>query len=58
MKEEKSNGLGLCGPYLTEQDVENMKRYKYKGGDDGLMYKYFYNPAATWIVARLPDWLA
>ena len=56
--EVKTSGLGLCGPYLTEQDCENMKRYRYKGGDDGLMYIHFYNPVCTWLVSKLPDWLA
>ena len=57
-KEAKSGALGLFGPYLTEGDCENMKRYKYKGGDDGLVYRYFYNPVATRMVEYLPDWLA
>lgn len=48
----------LSGNYLSEEQCENMKKYRYKGGDEGLMYIYFYNPVASRTVELLPDWLA
>ena len=45
-------------PYLSEQARENLLSYKYAGGDNGLMYVYFYNPFARWIVERIPEWIA
>ena len=45
-------------PYLSEGQRYNLKQYKYAGGDRGLMYIYFYNPMANWIVEYLPDTLA
>lgn len=45
-------------PYLTEEAKENLRAYKYAGGDYGLMYVYFYNPLARWLVERIPEWIA
>jgi ethanolaminephosphotransferase len=35
-----------------------LRKYKYAGGDQGLMYIYFYNPIATKFVNYLPEFLA
>lgn len=45
-------------PYLNEEARANLLKYKYAGGDNGLMYVYFYNPFARWIVERIPEWIA
>jgi ethanolaminephosphotransferase len=37
---------------------ENLKKYKYAGGDRGIMYIYFYNPVASYLVNFLPKSLA
>ena len=47
-----------CLPYLDNQSAENLKLYRYAGGDSGYVYRYFYNPAATKLVTYLPDTLA
>ena len=47
-----------CAPYLDETQKENLKVYRYAGGDKGLVYVYFYNPVATKVVEYLPDTLA
>lgn len=45
-------------PYLTEEAKANLRLYKYAGADHGLAYRYFYNPAARWLVERIPEWIA
>jgi len=35
-----------------------LKIYKYAGGDDGIIYKYFYNPFCNWLVQKIPEWIA
>lgn len=35
-----------------------LKTYKYKGGDNGYLWRYFYNPAAKKLVEFLPKTLA
>ena len=45
-------------PYLDEEQAENLKTYRYYGGDAGYMNTYFYNPVATKIVDNLPENLA
>ena len=35
-----------------------MQRHKYSGSDEGLLYKWFYNPVANKLVTYLPDWIA
>jgi len=37
-------------PYLNEESIESLKRYVYAGGDDGIVYIYFYNPFSAWLV--------
>ena len=36
----------------------NLKLYKYAGGDRGYVYIYFYNPVANKIVNYLPETMA
>lgn len=52
--------MGFCRilPIISAQAAENLKRHKYSGADEGLMYKCFYNPVANKLVTYLPDWIA
>jgi hypothetical protein len=45
-------------PYLNGEARENLRNYQYSGGDQGFVFKLFYNPFATWVVGFLPEWLA
>ena len=45
-------------PYMDDTQKENLKIYRYAGGDKGYSYIHFYNPTATKIVEYLPDNLA
>jgi len=45
-------------PYIKEAHLQNLRDYKYKGGDAGYFYIYFMSPLAQAIVNRLPRWLA
>ena len=51
-------GLWEEGQYITEEMAQNLKLYKYAGGDSGLIYVYFYNPIAKRLVEYLPKTLA
>lgn len=45
-------------PIFSEHAAYNLKRHKYSGSDEGLLYVHFYNPVATKLVSYLPDWIA
>lgn len=45
-------------PYITDEAAVKLREYKYAGGDNGILYKYFYNPVALKLVQYLPDTLA
>lgn len=45
-------------PYLNEEAAAGLKQYKYTGGDNGIIYRYFYNPLAIKLVTYLPDNIA
>ena len=45
-------------PVFDEEDIKNLKLHKYSGSDEGLMYRFFYNPVANWLVSFLPDYIA
>ena len=38
--------------------IENLKNHKYSGSDEGIIYKYFYNPVCNKIVECFPMTLA
>jgi hypothetical protein len=48
----------VMGPYISEQAAVKLKQYKYAGGDNGIVYKLFYNPLAIKLVSYLPETLA
>lgn len=43
---------------IRGEAIENIKRHKYSGSDEGLLYKYFYDPVATKLVSCLPTSVA
>lgn len=38
--------------------IENLRNHKYHGVDEGLLYKYFYDPVCNKIVSHFPVTLA
>ena len=58
MNTKKSSKFWDLTPYISEEEAENIKQYKYAGGDNGLVYTYFYNPVSKKLVNFLPEWLA
>lgn len=55
--DKKKNCFKLT-PYISQQDIENIKQFKYSGGDCGYMYRFFYDPVANWLVKHTPEWIA
>lgn len=45
-------------PYISEEAAIKLRAYKYSGGDNGIFYRYFYNPVALKLVDKLPDTVA
>lgn len=45
-------------PYFTEEEAENIKKYRYKGTDEGILYIYFFSPLAEKLVSWTPEWVA
>ena len=45
-------------PYLDKEARDNIKTFKYQGGDNGFLYHLFYNPSAKWLVEKIPRWIA
>lgn len=37
-------------PYISPDGAFKLKQYKYAGGDNGILYRYFYNPVAVRLV--------
>ena len=56
--DSKSKPWYKLTPYMNQEQRENLKIYRYAGGDRGLAYVYFYNPVCSAIVEYLPDNLA
>jgi hypothetical protein len=45
-------------PYITEEAAQGLKKYRYAGGDNGIMYRWFFNPVAIKLVSFLPEYIA
>ena len=43
---------------MDEKAAKNLHLYKYNAVDEGICYKYLWNPLATKLVSHLPDWVA
>jgi hypothetical protein len=54
--EAKNTWTGL--PYLNEAAARGLKAYRYSGGDNGITYKWFFNPLAVKLVSLLPEYIA
>jgi hypothetical protein len=39
---------------INKEEKEEVFRYKYKGGDTSILYKYFYSPFADFLVNYIP----
>ena len=51
--------MSLTGtPYIDENAKEGLKGYRYTGGDNGIAYRYCFNPFAKWLVELLPEYVA
>ena len=55
--DRSASGFSL-GPYIDRKGAKSLKEHKYAGCDDGFFYHYFYSPLATYLVHKLPEWLA
>lgn len=44
--------------YIKEEYKDNLRNYKYRGGDNSILYKIFINPFCNWAVEYMPMWLA
>ena len=45
-------------PYIKKEEEENVKNYKYQGGDLSILYTYCIGPLCNWLVNFLPKTLA
>ena len=50
--------LSCFTPYLSEEAADRLKLYKYSGGDNGIVYRLFYNPVALKLVSFTPEYVA
>lgn len=50
--------FACLAPYIKEEGAKGLKLYKYSGGDNGIVYRYFYNPFALKMVSYLPEYIA
>jgi hypothetical protein len=48
----------LTPEYFSSEDVQKMKEYKFVGDDNGLTSKYFFQPAAEYVLKWTPMWVA
>ena len=46
------------GPYISAEVEDNVRNFKYRGGDDGFAWHYFYNPVALRLTELLPETIA
>eukprot|EP00344_Euplotes_crassus_P007991 CAMPEP_0196994822 /NCGR_PEP_ID=MMETSP1380-20130617/1057_1 /TAXON_ID=5936 /ORGANISM="Euplotes crassus, Strain CT5" /LENGTH=266 /DNA_ID=CAMNT_0042410305 /DNA_START=20 /DNA_END=820 /DNA_ORIENTATION=+ len=43
---------------FDDDNKQALRDYQYKGGDNGITYKYFHSPVAEFFVAFVPEWVA
>lgn len=49
----------MKGHYIDDEAVKALKKYKYSGEDNSLIYKYFGSPSAAYLVEHYtPVWIA
>ena len=44
--------------YIEAQYIDNLKNYKYRGGDNSIYYYYVISPICNFMVSYFPKWLA
>jgi hypothetical protein len=44
--------------YINDEAAENLRNYRYVGGDNGFSYPHCYSPLADWFVTLFPEWMA
>ena len=44
--------------YFSDKEAENMKNFKSRGADNGLVYTYINSPLADQLIKRTPSWVA
>ena len=52
------NSSVAVSEYFTDEDVTNLKNYKYHGEDAGISTYYIWDPSSRWVLKRTPTWLA
>lgn len=57
-EEEYQTKVYCLRPYIAPEASVHLKQHKYSGCDDGIAYKYFWNPVAGYLVTLLPDYVA
>lgn len=50
--------MAILSPYIKQEWMENIKKFKYKGSDRSLFYNYLAGPLCNIIVEKLPTNLA
>ena len=50
--------MSLTAKYIEDQYIDNLINYKYRGGDNSILYRFVINPFCNWFVNYLPKWLA
>lgn len=50
--------MGYYGAYISRHGKEGLKRYRYRGSDNSLLYNYVLNPVYNRLVVLFPMWLA
>ncbi len=45
-------------PYIKDEWKQNIKDYRYKGGDISIWYVWISNPFCNWLIQYCPNWIA
>lgn len=56
--EQDKRGLFGLTPYLSKTMRQNLFKYKYAGGDNGIVWNLFYNPVSKFLVNFVPETVA
>ena len=48
----------LTSKYIEDKYIDNLKNYKFRGGDDSIYYYYVISPVSNFMVHYFPEWLA